>query len=73
MFTKIKMVLNLIQIGAIHDLLYYTGVKFWQQRYQDGLEKMHLWMAMYGGDPTTVLDEENVSYGRYPDEWNRGR
>lgn len=50
-----------------------TAVAFWQQRYQDGLEKMHLWMAMYGGDPAVVLDEEATSYGRYPDEWGRGR
>jgi len=44
---------------------------FWQQRYEDGLEQMHLWMAMYGGDPATVYDEQSMNYGRYPDE--RGR
>jgi hypothetical protein len=46
-----------------------SDVAFWQSRYQAGLNKMHEWMAQFGGDPTVVYDgSQPVSPYRWPDQ-----
>lgn len=45
-----------------------ADVQFWMQRYQQGLNKMHEWMAQFGGDPTVVYDGRPVGYSVWPDQ-----
>lgn len=66
---------NTLLAGAVVQLLdkdqRMEQVGFWQNRYEAGIEKMMMWHAQYGGDPTPIFDRNRPEFVNYPDQWNR--
>jgi hypothetical protein len=43
-------------------------VQFWDARYRAGLDKMHSWLAQFGGDPAPVFDGSHETFAYWPDQ-----